>query len=365
MPEMANRYMLALVRDARGWSQAKLAERAGVDQAVISRAENGLIDLAGPKLDHIAAALGCPVELLTDERHVEGLQVTCLHHRRKSSKLTAAKKRQVEGVTHLTRISVEGLLAGLELVPEVALEPMDIDVYEDPAEIARLMRARWRVPSGPIPNVVRLLESVGIIVVVRHLGTIDQDAVSSWPPTPDRPPLMLLNVGLPPDRERFTAVHEVGHLLMHRIPSETMEREADEFASEFLAPADEIAPDLAGLTTGQLPRLLELKSKWGMSVAALIRRAKDLDIISERQYREFQIRLNQLGWRRTEPVAGLQPEFPRTLDRMIQVHREDHGYTDEELARVALMTPESFKHHYCPRQVGEKRILLRLVDGDE
>jgi Zn-dependent peptidase ImmA (M78 family)/DNA-binding Xre family transcriptional regulator len=360
MAETANRFMLAVVRQAKGWSQKDLAEAAGIDPAVVSKAENGLLDLSGSKLESVAGALGCPVELLTDGRHVEGVQPTCLHHRRRSSKLTVATKQRIEGLAHLTRLSVQGLLGGLELEPEIALEPMDIDIYEDPAEVARLMRARWRIVSGPVPNVISLLEAIGILVVIRPLGTTDQDAVSSWPHGVDQSPIMLLNTGLAPDRERFTAIHELGHMLMHRIPTDSMEAEADSFAAEFLAPAAEVGPDLAGLTTGDLARLLELKAKWGISVAALIRRAHDLDLISDRQYREFQIRINRLGWRRVEPAAGIKPELPRTVDRMIDVHLSEHGYSVDELAKIALMTPASFTRHYLP-PTQTPRTVLRIV----
>jgi hypothetical protein len=104
------------------------------------------------------------------------------------------------------------------------------------------------VPSGPISNMVSLLEAVGVIVVNRTLFTDAQDAVSTWPRDGLGPPLMLVNLGLAPDRERFTMAHELGHLIMHALPEDDQETQADRFASEFLAPADEIAPQLAVLS---------------------------------------------------------------------------------------------------------------------
>lgn len=356
--------MVTLARNAKGWSQADLARAAHVSQGFVSKVENALADLQGEQLTAVADALECPVQLLTDPALVQGLEVTCLHHRRRHSKLTAAKKRQIEAVTNLTRITVEGLARGIEIVPDARLHRIDIDSVGDPAEIARMVRAAWRVPSGPIGNLTRLLEAGGIVVVQRALGTAAQDAVSTWPVDIDQPPVIVVNTGLPPDRYRYTLAHELGHMIMHILPSDTQEEEADTFASELLAPAEEIAPELAGLRTRDFPRLLALKTRWGMSMAALIRRAKDVEAISERQYREFWVQLSQLGWRTREP-GDVPAETPQTLRRVIETHQREHGYTVEELAAAAGMLPASFTRHYVEPRPQQTSARLHLVRGSE
>ncbi|NOQ61994.1 ImmA/IrrE family metallo-endopeptidase [Mycolicibacterium fortuitum] len=362
MSEQAHPRLVGLVREAKGWSQRELAEAADLSQGFISKVESGLVDLQGEHLHTVAAALGCLPQLLTDDTPVQGLEVTCLHHRRRHSKIPAATKRRIEAITHLTRISVEGLLNGIEIVPEAHLERLDIDEYRgDPTEIARALRVHWRVPAGPIPNVLQLLEAVGVIVVTRNLGTNAQDAVSTWPHDADRPPMMLINAGLPADRQRFTTCHELGHLVMHRLPGEDQEQQANQFAAELLAPADDIGPDLAGLTTRDFPRLMELKAKWGISIAALIYRAKELQIISERQFKEFQIKLGKLGWRMIEP-GTLPAETPATLHTVLTTHVHAHGYSVSELARTAVMTEDAFIRHYLPEAKPEPpRTQLRVV----
>ena len=124
--------------------------------------------------------------------------------------------------------------------------------------------------------------------------------------------------------------------------------------------AREFAPQLAGLTTRDFPRLIQLKAQWGISIAALIRRAHDLGEISERQYRQFQIRLNQLGWREVEPGA-FPAETPSTLIRVMGVHLTEHGYTVEELAKTAGMLPATFQDHYRPPDDKAPVTPLRLV----
>lgn len=340
--------MVSLVRESKGWSQSKLADAVEATQGWISKIEAGLVPLVEPRLTAVAEALDCPVSLLVDDTPIQGLEVTCLHHRRRHSKIGVTGKRRIEALTHLTRLSVEGLLQGVELVPEAELQRLDLDEFGgDPAEAARTIRAAWRVPSGPISNVIALLEAVGIIVVTRSLFTDAQDAVSTWPRDVDRPPIMVVNTGLPADRQRFTTCHELGHLILHAVPGDDQEKQANEFAAEFLAPAEEIGPLLAGLTTRDFPRLIELKAQWGMSISALIRRAFDLEIISDRQYRQFQIRLNQLGWKDVEP-GGLEAETPATLTRVMTLHLDEHDYDPADLAHAARMLPEPFTTLYHP-----------------
>jgi Zn-dependent peptidase ImmA (M78 family) len=61
------------------------------------------------------------------------------------------------------------------------------------------------------------------------------------------------------------------------------EDQANWFAGDSLAPPEEVRPQLQGLTLRDFSKLAELKLTWGMSMAALIQRAKDLDCISVNQ----------------------------------------------------------------------------------
>ena len=76
-------------------------------------------------------------------------------------------------------------------------------------------------------------------------------------------------------------------------------------------------------------RLRQMKLRWGVSLAALIRRAFDLGLYTEATYRRAYSVLNQRGWRTEEPDerhgashiagsgcrAGWQPRLPPRPDR--------------------------------------------------
>ncbi len=346
--------MLTLTREAKGWTQRDLARHSDLSQAAVSKVERGLVDVRDERLRHLASILNCPVALLTrPDLQVDNANM-CLHHRRRQSRLSAEATRRIEGIAHLTRVTVEGIFDGLHVGLDTDVTPHDLErshprgsqesVVAYPAQAAQEVRVRWGV-HGPIADLAGLVESHGILVVTRSLGSRGQDGVSSWPADLAQPPIIVMNSGLSPDRARFTIAHELGHLLLHRVPSEGQEGEANLFAAEFLVPETAIKPLLKGLTTADFLRLARLKDQWRVSIGMLVQRANDVGAISERQFREFRIRLSRLGWDVNEP-GDLPIETPTLLHRAIDLGIESLGLTVEQLADLALMTPTSFRRHY-------------------
>lgn len=340
--EVANPSMVTVAREARGWSQSDLARHAGINQSYLSKVESGLLELSGERLEGLADVLDAPVALLTNHDPFYGLEVSCMFHRRRASKVTVAAGKRVEAIGHLTRITANGLVNGTP-ISQTRLERMDIDEFASAETIAELFRARWRVPSGPITNLMALMDHLGVIVVIRPVGTTGQDAFSTWPT--NGMPMMVVNTGLPVDRLRFTVAHELGHILMHVLPNDDQEKQANDFASELLMPRSDIAVDLQNLTTGEFTRLMQLKAKWRASVGALVQRARSMDIISERQFKEFRIRMSQMGWNTSEPIE-LAPEYPQLLRQVIEWRRRDLGEDTAALATAAAMTETAFERYY-------------------
>lgn len=350
--------MISLAREARGWNQAELASEVGVTQGHLSKLEAGLVEVGPDLVAKLADALACPPALLEYQSPAVGLEVTCLHHRRRASTMGAPTRKRIEALARLTRISVDGLFSGVELVYEHHLARADAGGNIDPVQSARDTRVALGLDKlAPIPSVVAAVESAGVVIVHRALGTASQDAVSTWPQAGGSP-MMLVNTGLAPDRLRFTIAHELGHLVMHAAPGPDQETQADTFASAFLAPAESVRPDLVGLTTSDLTRLVRTKTKWGMSVAALVRRARDLGEMSEATYKDFVIRMSRLGWRRSEPGA-VEPEMPTLVPRLIKLRREKQGLSVAQLANLALMNETVFRRYFLSEP--ETRPTMKLV----
>ena len=92
------------------------------------------------------------------------------------------------------------------------------------------------------------------------------------------------------ERTRWTLAHEVGHVLLHHNGLRSgAEEEAGRFASELLAPIASIREELPGSIT--LSALRAIKSRWGISMGALVRHLYVNKLISDERWRTLQRQL--------------------------------------------------------------------------
>jgi Zn-dependent peptidase ImmA (M78 family)/transcriptional regulator with XRE-family HTH domain len=349
MDRPANHEMVTLAREARGMTQAKLAERSGLSQPTISKIEHGLLELADEHINAFSHALGYPPTFFLRSEHQYGAGTVC-HHRKRQS-MPIQKLRQIHATMNIMRMATADLLRGIEIDAQQRFPRMDADDYGSVEEIAQLMRRTWQLPLGPIKNLVMSIEAAGGLVVPCDFGTDKLDAISQRPA--NQPPFFFVSASAPGDRLRWNLAHELGHIVMHDAPAPDQESEANRFAAEFLLPGKEIRPELEGLT---LPKLAELKRYWKVAMQALIMRAHDLGTISERQKRSFFTRFSQLGYRRAEPVT-IAREEPTLIGRVVDFHRTHNGYTDADLSRAARLSLEDFKAVYGATEAPRLRLV--------
>jgi Zn-dependent peptidase ImmA (M78 family) len=344
----ADAAMLTLARESRGMTQFDLAtamtalpQGDRISQGYVSKAEAGRLAVNGARLDLYAQALHYPAHMLCVRPNVTGIGIGLVHHRKRAA-LGAQPLRRIHAELALARLQVRGLVS-----PEAdvihSFERISVTDLESPSDAARMLRKLWKVPAGPIHNLVLLIEQAGGLILVRDLGTRDLDAVSNW--DGEEAPLFVLNDHAPSDRFRFSLAHELGHIIMHPVAGATVvqERQADEFASEFLMPAADIAAELRGRL--DLDRLLALKQRWRVSMAALARRAVTLTAISEWQYRNLMVEMSTLGYRTHEPgaVAG---ESPHKVTSIAEQRTSLYGL--DQAASLTGLLPDEFSALYLP-----------------
>lgn len=247
---VANAAMLLLARESRGITQAELAEvmtrhadETPVSQGYISKAEAGRLEVSGSRLSLYATALGYPATVLCADPQLHGVGVGLVHHRKRAS-LGAPALRRIHAELALARLQTRGLLALAGSEHHHRFHRIAVDDYDTASDAAVTLRREWGLAPGAVPQLIRLIEDAGGLVLVRDLGSRELDAVTQW--IDGDPPLFLVNAHAPPDRFRFSLGHELGHVIMHGEPGLTalQERQADEFASEFLLPADAIRAEL-------------------------------------------------------------------------------------------------------------------------
>jgi Zn-dependent peptidase ImmA (M78 family)/transcriptional regulator with XRE-family HTH domain len=364
MSAVAHPRMLVLARESRSLTQGQLAEAmqklegsaSRVSQGYVSRAEGGRLAVTGERLDLYAHALGYPAPLLCLSEREVGAGAGMVHHRKKQAAAAGDLKR-IHALLNLTRIQLRGLSAAVPIRVTTALPHIEVDDLTTPADAARALRRELGIAGEPAGSVVQLLEGAGALVVCRELvapmsldssvESVPVDAVSCMPDGED--PLVLLNSGTPAERQRFTLAHEVGHMVMHRIPHPDQEKQANSFAAELLMPARDIRGDLRSRPLS-VPRLLELKQNWKVSMWALLRRAHTLGVASDWQYRTLAVEMSSLGYRTREPEP-LEPERTTAVASIVAWH-VGKGTEVTEMARLAYLTPDEFLSLYAPERAG-------------
>lgn len=337
----ANREMLALARQARGLTQTELADRLGISQAQVSKLENGL-DRADPLLvERYAQVLDYRPSFFFQKAPLVGLPP---YHHRKRARLGAKRLDAIYAELNIRRLHLQALIRSAEFDTPKALPDLRIEEFDgDCAEAARVLREHWLLPRGPLRDVTRAVENAGILVLCCDFRTDLLDGLSLR--IEGLPPLIFLRADMPGDRYRFTLAHELAHLALHwysPTSDDLMERQADGFAGAFLMPAHDIAPQLSNLT---LSKLMMLKQVWGVSMQAILYRARDLGEVTERQSEALWRQISRAGYRKTEPVE-VPRERPNLLTEVVELHLDDLGYGVEEVSSMLHLNVAEFVYLY-------------------
>jgi Zn-dependent peptidase ImmA (M78 family)/transcriptional regulator with XRE-family HTH domain len=329
---------LTLARRLRGMRKNQLAAAVETTPTAIGQYEAGVHRPSQQVLGRLAITLGVPVEFFQAGQVSTRLDGAHAHFRSLRS-TTQVERDQALAYGRITADIVAALESLVEFptvtVPDHPVMPDQIGGPE-PLRAARAARRVMFGRGGPVENVVRLLESNGVVAVVLPPTTerVDAFSVTAYPR-----PLVLFNPAKGDYwRNRFDAAHELGHLVMHTDSepgSKTVEDQANRFAAEFLMPESDIADDLPA--TADWPRLAALKAEWGVSMAALLYRARTLGVMRESTYRAAMATMSTRGWRRGEPGAARRLESPTMLAQAMEIVTTA-GRTRDDIADLARVT---------------------------
>lgn len=311
--------------------------------AAISQFELGDAVPSTPTLAALVKALGVDPDFLRTTSVDDELDLPAFF---RSLRATPARERKrARGLIQLVHRLTVVLDRYVDLpprnVPSIPCDPFsDPDTRRDEAESAAAeVRRAWRMARGPVANVVESLEAHGVVCTQLHLDDSRVDAFSVN--FSDHPIAVLGTDKEKWDRSRFDAAHELGHLVMHEeaagVPE--AERQANEFAAAFLMPERDVQrqlPDRADWRT-----LMELKAKWGVSMAALLMRARTLEVMAPTTYVSATKVMSARGWRRHEPVSG-PVESPTLLANALSL-AERAGHDAEKLRLEAAIPADLFQ----------------------
>jgi Zn-dependent peptidase ImmA (M78 family) len=245
---------------------------------------------------------------------------------------------------------VEWLAGELPTVPESRpYDDVDPEILEG---VARELRDWLGVEDGPLGDAIELLEMRGIKVIPHPLD----EKVSGFSGfRDDWGGVVFVNERHPTERQCFTALHELAHLVLHRrdyagSPAESRvevgsgrprkhprERAADYVAAAVLLPEAVLRRELRWYRQRWLPEalLVDLKYRYRVSVRTVLMRAADLKLISERQRGQQLGKLVAAHGRHGEPGDSLpRPQGVRRFERLVVVALIKEEITTSRAAEV-------------------------------
>ena len=322
---------LVCAREARGMTQTSLADVAGISRAAISLYEKGQRVPSSHILRKVANSLNFPIHFFLQK--VSNEVNNTIFFRSMSSATKTARLRAKRRYEWL--LDIASYLQSFVTFPKVNFPNFDLsdDIVSFSDEVienaANQTRKHWGLGFGPISNVVWLLENNGAIVGRQELNAKTLDAFSNWSEEDiNRPYFILGKEKRAAARSRFNAAHELGHMVLHRNIDENklrdtsyfklIESQANSFASAFLLPEQTFSQEV--LFAPNLGMLVALKSKWRVSIAAMVMRLRQLRLISRERERRLFMNISKRHWRTKEPLDDeLEIEKPSVLQKVFDL----------------------------------------------
>lgn len=306
----------------RGMKMTELAKRTDISKQSLSLYANNENTPPYENVVKIAKELDFPlIYFMTEDLCTTVTDNTYFRSQASASKMVQnAQKVKLEYVAKVYEVLLNYVDFPERNLPPVIfnstsdlLEADSEEVLDQIERIATTLRRHWKLGAGPIENMQYLLESNGIIVT--GFKNVDSriDAFSQRIHVQDQGMVFIiaLAVGEKPDvRLRFDMAHELGHILMHewddsnetlsRDEFNALEKQANMFASAFLLPRESFGKEVAPYATNvEYYRLL--RKKWGVSMQAMMYRARQLNIITANQFQYMMRTVSAKGWRLKEP----------------------------------------------------------------
>ncbi|MDY8046602.1 XRE family transcriptional regulator [Paenibacillus polymyxa] len=322
-------YRLRQVRIALGFSTIDFSDAIGVSRQALNQFETNRITPSYETMLEIESVTGFPTSyfykpfsLANEGPFLFRSNATSL---KKAKELSKFIMQQMQDVYDYYSNFID--------FAQVNIPAVDFDVsstLEDIEDIAVEVRKYWGLGLGPISHVYRLLENNGILIAQLNKRIEKIDAFSQW--RNGRPFVLVGSKEFTVCRLRLNAMHEFGHLLMHTDGEyeersnkdkefyDQIEAQAYRFAGAFLLPRESFLDELYSTS---LSHLIELKQRWKVSLAAIVRRCKDLEVITDSRYEMLMRQVKKYG--KMEPLDdSIEKEYPSAFSQAANLIL-DHG----------------------------------------
>ncbi len=346
-----NPNQLKKARLMRGYTMLELAAKSSLSRESISKYEMGATVPRSDSIVKLANALNFPENFFgkSDQKVPMGT-VFFRSQASSTNKARQMQKTRLDFAAQCLDLIMEYLK-----IPELTIpEPLNLNVEDITDKIinqtAAKVRQMWKLGQGPIGNLTNVMEANGIIVVETTMHNEQMDAVSTW--IKGEPLIALTDNNESVMRRRFNLAHELGHLLLHagvenifelnnNVYKNKLEKQANQFASNLLLPENSYRDYL--ISTG-MPFFQKAKSYWNVSIAALIYRANELQLLSENQYLYLQKQISRNHWRKHEPGDDQLPqEHPVIFKQALKMIVDANLLSKQEVANILGLPVEELE----------------------
>lgn len=339
---MFNGHELRLARQYHGYTLTDLASSLGKSRQYVHQLETGRTEPTSATIEALATHL----QVMPDFFYSAGqtyLSDEQFHFRKNMTSKVAQRqtvKARGEFFERLVKFIDEMLC-----LPTVNFPTYDAHMPEDIERAAENTRRLWALGTGPISNMIRVVENAGAVVTYFSGVSSVVDALSI---TAKRPIIIRNDAKPSPYRLRFDLGHETGHLILHEghvTGDRATEAQANRFASAFLLPRTTFSKDFqfCGKSGSRISwqGLAEIKLKWKVTKAAILYRAKDLSLIDDKQYLSAIIGLKKRGEGLVESEdPDLEKETVELITNAMLGLNHYCQMTVNDVAKLFFVTPE-------------------------
>jgi len=360
---------LLRLRKAKKMSQLQVAETAGISRVGYRKIENRETKPRVDTLKAIAGALSVNIRDLVSP-------VKELSHVRFRSQKTFNNREQIlaEIGEKLENYSELESLLNLQIDNKLAKIKLLSGGKKNPQEVADQVRKQFKLaPDEPIVNICGLLEANGvkIISVRRTSDNFFGLSVSAL----DGGPAVIVNTWerIPVERWIFTAVHELGHLILH-LPAYDVceidenpkeENEANLFASHFLMPQGVFLREW--LNTYGLPfadRILKIKRIFKVSYKTVLYRLAEDNTqtnVWKLFHNSYRLQYNKSLSSKEEPAALEAVEYSKILSEGKKAQEpDDLSPLDFQCERLWLLVRKGIETGKITISKGAEVLVLPL-----
>lgn len=308
---------LISARKMAGLSLRQLAEKLDIEisKQALNKYEKGLVMPNSQTVISLANALDVPVDFFFRglTANIEGINFRKKPNlgKKDEERIKQEAKDFVERYIELEKM--------LNINPKFKnpLKNNTVRNIDDVNTAADQLRRSWRLGTNPIPNVIGLLEKHEI--KIRFVDAPEGFSGLSF--ITNDIPVIIINKKMELDRIRFTALHELAHIILcfpeYNRKSKNREKLCHAFAGAFLFPKEKFLKEFGLRKRITMQELGILKLTYGMSFQAIMARALILGLIKQTTFKEFNVWLNKNDYKKQEPVKFIGTEAPMRFKHLL------------------------------------------------